>query len=243
MIFFDIIFIGLYTILANLYKINSNSYNWFGPKEHAFYISIALHTINLQTIWSFISITYLHKPMNMYIFFIIVIGFILLGYHFYYKRERAIAILKKEYTGTLTLIYIFISILYIIITVYFMITNSNHNRETLTNQSPDSIKNEIIGNYIATPDINTLDSLTIYDNAKYVHSIYDKKNNHLVHRNIGKWEINNERITLIDFYLNKDESYSKSKETFTFSFPYKKISTKIIILFGNEMDEHIYTKR
>lgn len=244
MIFFDIIFLGFYLIFNKIYGLKANENNGFGPIEHSFYISVAIHTMNIDTFWSYISVNYFHKDVSIYLSILILIIFSLLGYLFYYKQQRAETLINRRHTNGIRILYIFISLSYVVISAHLMITVGNFNREILTGQSFETNKIKLEGIYTATPNINTFDTLTLNNRGEYIHVIY-RKNNSFVYRNSGKWKVSGDRLIVTDFLLNKDQIYNKNindfdNELFSFSFAYKIISDKIIISFGEEKNDYYY---
>lgn len=74
-------------------------------------------------------------------------------------------------------------------------------------------KEDLIGTYVKTPSINTIDTLFLYKDNRYKQKIYFKTGE-LFGLNENKWSINEKRIDFIDFYLNYDfdlNDYSKPK--------------------------------
>lgn len=246
MIFFDIIFLGVYYVLDKIYSFRSDRNPDFGPKQHSSVISVGLHTMNLQTLLNFISITYFHRTVNLYAFSGLVIILIIIGYLIYYKGKRIERILNKPITVNKKAIYVIISIVYIVVSSYLMIIAGNHGREALTGESVDTNRIHLIGVYYATPNINTFDTLKLNNKGEYVHAIYRKKDSSLVFKNVGKWDVEIDRVILNNFLLNKDEKYNEGENNFknlpTYSFPYKNPLGTATIPFGERTNDYFYTK-
>ncbi len=74
-------------------------------------------------------------------------------------------------------------------------------------------KKDLIGTYIKTPSVNTIDTLVLYGNNKYKQTIYFKTGE-FFGINEGEWEIKDGKVDFIDLYLNYDfnlNDYAKPK--------------------------------
>lgn len=131
MIFFDILFLGIYKILDKTIYVNSNSYDGFGIKEHTLFINFIFLIINIQTLLRFIFIKFFQTNLKLSQITIVAIAILVIGYIIYYKQKRAEKILSKPISNNKSLLFIFASIVYIVFSVYFMISIGNYVRYQL----------------------------------------------------------------------------------------------------------------
>ncbi|KAB1064903.1 hypothetical protein [Salibacter halophilus] len=70
------------------------------------------------------------------------------------------------------------------------------------------VYNNITGTYVRYKSENTTDSLILKKDNKYIRKIYDLKNDKLIFHNVGKWEVEEDRIVFYDFFINEDRKYN-----------------------------------
>jgi len=66
-----------------------------------------------------------------------------------------------------------------------------------------------IGVFTAKNNINTIDTLFIFNDSTYERRIYNTGSNEIAFRNKGKWKSIENRIVFYDFYPNNDEEIDK----------------------------------
>jgi len=75
-------------------------------------------------------------------------------------------------------------------------------------------RNEVIGTYQARNNVNTIDTLKIFENSKYERSLYRKVDKSLIYKHEGNWHFENGMITLKKFFIDYDKEYSIDKGGF-----------------------------
>jgi hypothetical protein len=77
----------------------------------------------------------------------------------------------------------------------------------LTSCNPS--KSKLVGIYVASNQEYSVDSLYLFENNYYKHSIYLKKDKFHIHTQYGKWSYKQGFIDLDKFYGNDDKMYDK----------------------------------
>ena len=108
-------------------------------------------------------------------------------------------------------------------------------------------RNDVVGTYVAQNLNNNIDTLRIFENAKYIRKLYRKSDRSLIYCNTGKWKYTNERITLENFFPDEDEVYSHEEGEFenvliTSSLNINRKFNKIIIYYM-QLTEHKYYEK
>ena len=92
-------------------------------------------------------------------------------------------------------------------------------------------KAKIIGIYIAKKQENSIDSLYLFENNYYKHSIHSKKDNNHIHTQYNTWDYSEGFIDLNKFYDNDDKMYDENKN-YSFSEGYMLINTPVNSIFN-----------
>ena len=72
----------------------------------------------------------------------------------------------------------------------------------------------VVGMYVAKNLVNNIDTLRVLKDGTYSKDIYRKKDNSLIYHNAGKWDYEDGRITLHDFFQDEDQVYIKEAGNF-----------------------------
>lgn len=109
-------------------------------------------------------------------------------------------------------------------------------------------RENLTGVYVAQKLNNNLDTLRLLDNGTYIKDLYRKNDNSLVYHNTGKWDYNDGRITLHDFFLDEDQIYSKEAGAFenvllTSSLIVKRRLGRVVIYYRQSTDYSYYEKQ
>jgi|GEM_PF-2095857 len=130
--FFDIIFWGFYKILDKTIYLHSESKEGYGPRQHAFFISFLFYGINLQTLFSFVCVTYFHRDINYALLILLVVTIFIMGYVIYFKRKRVERVITKTVSTNTGILYVCITLIYLIVSCYLMFIEGNYARYKLT---------------------------------------------------------------------------------------------------------------
>ena len=110
-------------------------------------------------------------------------------------------------------------------------------------------KNEVAGLYTVKNQLNTIDTLKILAGGEYVR-ILRVKSKRIVFKNTDKWNFADGRITLRNYLLDNDDTYSSGvvldDVTITSSLPMETRFGKIIIYYRQDeenQDNHYYEKQ
>lgn len=108
-------------------------------------------------------------------------------------------------------------------------------------------KNDVVGIYVSRNNINTIDTIVIESNNKYINKMYRKIDNSLIYTNIGKWDTANNYIIFGDFFADEDEIHAKEFKNFekvliTTKLPLEMKSGKII-MHHKPMYDNIYLEK
>lgn len=110
-------------------------------------------------------------------------------------------------------------------------------------------KNEVAGLYTVKNQLNTIDTLKILAGGEYVR-ILRVKSKRIVFKNTDKWNFADGRITLRNYLLDNDDTYSSGvvldDVTITSSLPMERRFGKIIIYYRQDeenQDNHYYEKQ
>lgn len=106
---------------------------------------------------------------------------------------------------------------------------------------------ELIGVYSIVGSSNTIDTLIIMKNGEYERSLYRKKDNSLIFKNVNTWTYGDGRITLKDYLPDADDDYSREVKSYknvliTSSFPVERDFGSIII-YGRLGSDHYYYEK
>ena len=108
-------------------------------------------------------------------------------------------------------------------------------------------KKDIVGIYISRNNVNTIDTVIIKDDFRYINLMYRKIDNSLIYRNEGKWQIANNYIIFENFFFDEDDIHNKTvteydKVLITTRLPLEKEKGEIIIRHM-PMHNDIYLKK
>ena len=95
-------------------------------------------------------------------------------------------------------------------------------------------KKDVVGVYISRNNVNTIDTVIIKDDFRYINLMYRRIDNSLIYRNEGEWQIANNYITFENFFSDEDEIHNKEvteydKVLITNRLPLEKQNGKISI--------------
>ena len=108
-------------------------------------------------------------------------------------------------------------------------------------------KKDVVGIYISRNNVNTIDTVIIKDDFRYINLMYRKIDNSLIYRNEGKWQIANNYIIFENFFFDEDDIHNKTvteydKVLITTRLPLEKEKGEIIIRHM-PMHNDIYLKK
>ena len=103
-------------------------------------------------------------------------------------------------------------------------------------------KKNIIGTYIFNRQLNSYDTLKIYESGKYIQSIYDL-NGKKVYHNTGKWNEYESKINLNNFLSNEDWKFPKNvqfdkNDLMLYSLPKEKYFGQIRLVIDFDTQKH-----
>ena len=127
----DAILWGWYQILDKTIYLNSQDKDDFGPKEHGFFIAFLLHGLNIYTLLSYVFIEFWKSNVETYISITTALIVFLIGYLIYFKRKRMQKVVAYDISNAKGILYIVLTILYSIASVYLMWIMGEHVREVL----------------------------------------------------------------------------------------------------------------
>ncbi len=116
----DIIFWGWYQILDKTIYLFRTEKGAFGAKEHSFFITFLFHGINFWTILSYLVATYFNGRIPLYCSIALSILIFAIGYLIYFRRKRVDKVVSYQATNTKGILFLIVSVVYAIISVYFM---------------------------------------------------------------------------------------------------------------------------
>lgn len=102
-------------------------------------------------------------------------------------------------------------------------------------------KKNIIGVYVASSKKNSIDSLFLYNDNSYKHSIYSYEGERKIYTQYGDWEYKDGFIDLKEFYDNDDQffkeniNYNFAKNTIWVNTPVNKYLSEITIDINSDM--------
>lgn len=125
----DIFFWGWYKILDKTIYLYRTEQSGIGPKEHAFFIAFLLHGINVWSLFRYLSFEYFGLRMDWGILIgIMVFG---IGYLIYFRNKRLSKIVSGDINKFNTFLYIMLTLIYTIVSVYIMLELGNYIRYKL----------------------------------------------------------------------------------------------------------------
>jgi len=92
-------------------------------------------------------------------------------------------------------------------------------------------ESKLVGIYVASHHENTIDSLYIFENNYYKHSIYSQEDKSNIHTQYGTWAYEQGFIDLKKFYGNDDKVYKENID-YEFSKNYMLTNTPVNSFFS-----------
>lgn len=117
----DIVFWGWYRILDKTIYLYRTEQGGIGPKEHAFFIAFLLHGINIWSLLSYLFIEYFDANISHYWGLLIFIILLFVGYLAYFRKKRLSKIISGDINKFNTFLYIILTLIYTIVSVYIML--------------------------------------------------------------------------------------------------------------------------
>lgn len=129
--FLDIVLWSWYKILDKTIYTSGTESGDFGPREHSFLITFLFHATNLWTIFRFFTVKYFGVNMPFYLSTGLLISIYATGYLIYFKWGRLNKVITFTTTTTKTILYVFLGIVYAIVSVYLMFQATDYVRENI----------------------------------------------------------------------------------------------------------------
>jgi hypothetical protein len=128
----DIIYFGWYHILdKTIYGLGFER-GPMGPREHSFFVTFLVHGINVSTLLDFLLVKYFNVSTPLYLNLSIAVLIFAIGYLVYFKRRKASEIITKDVSTAKAILFVILSLVYVIVSVYLMIETAHYVRYRLT---------------------------------------------------------------------------------------------------------------
>ncbi|MFM9841177.1 MAG: hypothetical protein ACKVOQ_23135 [Cyclobacteriaceae bacterium] len=125
---FDVFFWGWYQILDKTVYSLRNEVGGIGAKEHSFFVVFLIHGINLWTFLSYFVAKHFHVGIPLYTSISIAIIVFGIGYLIYFRRGRATKIIMSNVKTAKGILFVILSLAYIILSAYAMLEVGNYVR-------------------------------------------------------------------------------------------------------------------
>lgn len=129
---FDIIYFGWYHILdKTIYGLGFER-GVIGPKEHSFFVTFLVHGLNVSTLIDFLLAKYFNVSTPLYLNLSFAFLIFAIGYLVYFRRSRAGEIITNNVNTAKAVLFVILSLAYVIVSVYLMIETAHYVRYRLT---------------------------------------------------------------------------------------------------------------
>lgn len=129
----DIFLFSWYNILDNTIYSRSASNQGISAKEHSFFIVFLLLGINIYSIFSYLFIRYFNFNINLYWALINALFVFIVGYLIYFKNKRLNRVVTMHVSHLKKILFIGISLIYTIASIYLMLRVGDYVRFKLGN--------------------------------------------------------------------------------------------------------------
>ena len=124
----SIIFFGWYRILdKTIYSIGARG-GGIGPKEHSFFITFLVHGINLDSILTYLGVTFYNRLIPLYLALSSAVLVFIVGYFFFFKKKTE-DVIAVDLKPVKTILFVIIALTYVVLSFYLMIKVGDYARE------------------------------------------------------------------------------------------------------------------
>jgi hypothetical protein len=129
---FDIVYFGCYHILdKTIYGLGFER-GVIGPKEHSFFVTFLVHGINVSTLLDFLLVKYFNVSTPLYLNLSLAVLTFAVGYLVYFRRRKASEIINRNVGTTKAILFVILSLSYVVVSVYLMFETAHYIRYQLT---------------------------------------------------------------------------------------------------------------